>query len=335
MSARRRLAAGVAGALILAACRPNGPDALRIGYFPNLTHAQALIGLTEGRWEDAPPPFPVEGVQFHAGPAAVEALFAGSIDAAYMGPIPAVNAFARSEGAFVIVAGAALGGAAVVASPSGRVSTERDLPTARLATPSLGNTQDVTARAYFARLGLAPRAPGGTLQLYPVKNADQISLFRKREIDAAWTVEPWVSRLIHEAGGRLVLTEGTLWANWTGTEYPTTVLVVRRALLDEAPERVRWLLARHAETTGWLQAHPDAAKRACNAALAKIVGRGLDAAVLDAAWSRLTFSVDIPEGTLEQSVRNLQDAGLWRHDEMPLTGLRRSGVEEPAAEGHL
>ncbi len=281
----------LACALMLAACRggppPKGaPVTLRLGHFPNVTHAQALLGRASGELERTVGA-PVQWTLFNAGPSAVEALFASAVDAAYVGPNPAINGFIKSRGeSFVIVAGAASGGAALVVRADAGIASAADFHGKTVATPQLGNTQDVAARIWFAEHGLVSRDRGGDLTILPLANPDQLLMFTKREIHAAWTVEPWVSRLEQEGNGRVFLEEKTLWPNG---RYVTAVLVVRREFLQSHPDVVRGLLAAHVETTRRLNADREHAAQALCAELKRETAKELPLPIVRSALARVEF----------------------------------------------
>ena len=265
------------------------PD-LRLGHFPTLTHAQALYARATGRLESATPEITVEWSAFHAGPSAIEALFGGAIDAAFIGPNPALNGFVRSRGEkVVVVAGAASGGAGLVLRGASGIRGERDFDGKIIATPQLGNTQDVSAREWFRRQGYRFRDRGGSLTLIPLSNADQITLFRRGQLDGAWTVEPWLSRLEIEAGGTLFLDERVLWP---AGRYATTVLVVDRAYLAAHPDRVETLVRVLVEVTLTVNADRRAAARVLNAELRRQTGQSLAEEVVDRALGRLELTWD-------------------------------------------
>ena len=187
---------------------------IRFGHFPNVTHVQALVAHHLSRqgkgWfeERLGPGVKIEWYLYNAGPSAMEAVFARSIDVTYVGPSPAINAFAKSNGEEVrIVAGSANGGSALVIQPDSAIKTGADFRGKRIATPQLGNTQDVACRAWLSAQGLKITQTGGDAQVLPTPNPDQLSLFVQQKIDAAWTVEPWVSRLERDAGGKIFLEE--------------------------------------------------------------------------------------------------------------------------------
>ncbi|HLE61270.1 MAG TPA: ABC transporter substrate-binding protein, partial [Thermoanaerobaculaceae bacterium] len=293
MAARvQGVTAALLAAVILASCGGDTPPlrqdvTLRLGHFPNVTHAQALIGRATGDLERTVG-VPVRWTQFNAGPSAVEALFASAVDAVYVGPNPAINGHIRSRGeSFAIVAGAAAGGAALVVRGDVHIASDADFHGKVVATPQLGNTQDVAARLWFAERGLVSRDKGGDLTIFPLANPDQLLMFAKREIHAAWTVEPWVSRLEQEGGGRVYLEEKELWP---GGRYVTAVLVVRRAFLRERPEVVKRLLAAHVEATQRLNADQEAAARLISDEIKRETSAAMPLPIVRSALRRVKFS---------------------------------------------
>src|SRR2546422_670155 len=184
---------------------------LRLGHFPNITHAQAVYARAGGQFEQKLG-VPIKWSSFNAGPTAIEAIFTDAVDATFVGPNPAINGFIKSKGEkFVIIAGCASGGSGLVVRKDAGIKTERDFKGKIIATPQLGNTQDVAARIWFAQKGYRLKEKGGNLALVPLSNPDQLTMFRKKQIDGTWTVEPWLARLEIEGGGVLFLEEKTLW----------------------------------------------------------------------------------------------------------------------------
>lgn len=267
---------------------------LRLGYFPTVTHAAALVAGERGSFARALAPVKVELRAFGSGPEAMEALFAGALDAAYVGAMPAVNAYLRTKGqAIRIVAGAALGGAAFVVAKDSGITGPESLRGKKLGTPQLGNSQDVALRAWLKAHGLRSTDRGGDVQVMPLSNPDILSLVRAGRLDGAWVVEPWVSRLVHEAGARVLFDERTLWPDG---RYPTAVLIVTRALLDRHPGRVRKLVEAHAETVAWIRANPDAARALVAQAIKRHTHKALPEAVMRDAFARVTVTSDpVPE----------------------------------------
>ena len=282
---------------------------IRIGQFPNVTHAQALMARASGDYEKALG-IPVRWVQFNAGPSAVEALFTDAIDATYIGPNPAINGFIKSEGrSFQIVAGSAGGGAALVVRPDAAIATDRDFAGRIIATPQLGNTQDVAARAWFKERGYVLKERGGNLTILPLSNPDQLLMFKKKEIDGAWTIEPWVSRLEQEGGGKVFLEEKTLWPEG---KYITTLLVVSRKFMTDHPEQAAKLVRAHVEMTRKLNAGKAAAVPVINAEIRKETGSELPSAVIESAMNRVEFTWDPAESALVKSARDAYEAGFLK-----------------------
>jgi NitT/TauT family transport system substrate-binding protein len=293
----------------LAACgdRPAPHPGLRLGHFPNVTHAQALVGRATGDFERTVG-VPIRWTQFNAGPSAVEALFASAVDAVYVGPNPAINGYVRSRGeSFAIVAGAASGGAALVVRGDVQIASAADFHGKVVATPQLGNTQDVAARLWFAQHGLISKDKGGDLTILPLANPDQLLMFTKREIHAAWTVEPWVSRLEQEAGGRVYLEEKDLWP---GGRYPTAVLVVRREFLRNHPEVVKRLLTAHVEGTQRLNADPEAAARLISEEIKRETSAAMPLPIVRSALRRVEFSWEPLPQALAKAAADAHQVGF-------------------------
>ncbi|MGE5358022.1 MAG: ABC transporter substrate-binding protein [Bacteroidales bacterium] len=309
--------------LVVAACsRAASPGrvTLRVGYFPNITHSQAVIGVADGTFRRAfGDDVDVQPRVFNAGPSAIEALFAGQIDLAYIGPNPAINGFVRSNGrALRIVGGATSGGAVLVVRADSGIERAAQFEGKRIASPQLGNTQDVALRAWLQQQGLRPREQGGSTWVVPVANPDILTLFRKKEIDAAWVPEPWGARLVEEAGGRLFLDERALWP---GGRFVTAHLIARTEFLDAQPGVVsRWLDA-HVELTRRIAADPVTAKRLLNAEIERLTGKALPDRVLDDAWSRLEVTWDPVQSSLQRSADSAFRLGFLGDARPSLDGI--------------
>ena len=307
--------------VILAACSPAGGgegDAsttmLRLGYFPNVTHAAAIVGIEEGIIADALG----EGVQlraqaFNAGPDVIEALFNGALDASFIGPSPAINGFTRSDGqALRIVAGATSGGASLVVRDG--IASPSDLVGATLATPQLGNTQDVALRAWLAEEGLtADLEGGGDVSIVPQANAQALEAFVAGEIDGAWMPEPWATRMVREGDGVVLVDERDLWPDG---EFVTTHLIVATEFLEAHPDLVKALIAAHVEATDYLVEQPESAQQIVAAALADLTGSQLPEGTLAAAWENLIFTVDPMASSLRASASSAADLGLLESDDV-------------------
>ncbi|MHB8872213.1 MAG: ABC transporter substrate-binding protein [Myxococcaceae bacterium] len=294
---------GWAGAL--AGCRKDGgPKPLRLGFFLNITHAQALVGATDGTFERELAGVPLETKQFNAGPEAMEALLAGNIDASYVGPTPAVIAYVRSQGRLKVIAGATSGGASlVVRSANGPA----DLKGKKLGAPQIGNTQDVALRYWLKSQGLdASDRPGRDVTVLPLANPDILSLFQRKEIEGAWVPEPWASRMVLEAGGRILVDERTLWKDG---EFPTTLLVATdKALKERRPQLLALVRAHVALTRRW-EGAPAEFQTRVNDAFEKYTGKRLSDAVLRDSFSRLSLTNDPLEQQLVEEGRRTMDLG--------------------------
>ncbi len=289
---------------------------IRVGHFPNVTHAQGLVGhaLTrkgEGWFEKRlGPDVEVQWFVYIAGPSAMEALVAGAVDLTYVGPNPAINAHLRSSGDEVrIVAGACSGGAALVVQPDGRIKGDPDFRGKKIATPQLGSTQDVAARSWLQSKGLKITLTGGDAVVVPTANPDQLALFQKRDIDAVWTVEPWVSRLEQEAEGRVYLEESALWTE-TGGRYVTTHLTARVAFLEKQAALLKKFVAAHVELTDWINKNSDEAMKIVNQEIRDETTRSLSTDVLKSAWKRLVLTHDPIRKSLLKSAEDAHRIGF-------------------------
>jgi NitT/TauT family transport system substrate-binding protein len=263
------------------------PVVLRLGFFPNITHAQALYAKARGTFDKALGA-PVKWTAFNAGPTAIEAILGNEIDATFTGPGPAINGYIRSRGEkYVIVAGAASGGAALVVRKDSGIKTSQDFNGKTIATPQLGNTQDIAARTWLRGQNYKTTAEGGTVNIIPLSNPDQLMMFKKKEIDGAWTIEPWVSRLELEAGGQVFLDEKTLWPEG---KYATTLLIVSRSFLAQHPDTVRTLLRALIEVTQTINANPAAAAKTLNEQIRKQTGRALREDVIKNSLRRVNLT---------------------------------------------
>lgn len=261
-------------------------DTIRVGFFPNITHAQALVGK-ERRIFEQKTGRAIDWKSFNAGPSAMEALLAGQLDLVYVGPNPAVNAFMRSKGKSLrIIAGSASGGAALVVPMESIVVTAKDLKGKKVAAPEMGNTQDVALRYWLKQGGMKA---GVDLQVISTKNPEIFNFFKQRQIAAAWVPEPWLSRLVQEAGGRVLVDEKKLWA---ADKFPTAVLVARTDFLKTDADLVKRFLAGHVETGEWIKKHPAEAKVAINAQLATLTGKPLPVKLLDHAFANVLLTHD-------------------------------------------
>ncbi|HXM24069.1 MAG TPA: aliphatic sulfonate ABC transporter substrate-binding protein [Terriglobales bacterium] len=297
-----------------------GQTVVRVGAFPNITHAQAMVGKANGWFEKAlGPSAKVQWTSFNAGPSAIEALFSGAIDMTYVGPNPAITGYVRSNGeALRVVAGAASGGVALVVRNDSGIQKAEDFHGKRVASPQLGNTQDVALRAWLKAHGMKSNDKGGDVQVIPLANPDQLTLFLQKQLDASWAPEPWATRLIHEGNAHLFLDERDLWPQG---QFVITHLTVSTKFLREHPDVVKKWITAHVELTDWINGHLPEAKKILNAQLQKETGKALPPAVLDEAFGRLQITYDPIRNSLLTSARSAYEAGFLGKKMPDLSGL--------------
>lgn len=281
---------------------------LRLGYFPNLTHAQAIYARATGAFGNVGAR--IQWTAFNAGPTAIEALFTDAVDATFVGPSPTINGYIKSKGEkFVVVSGSASGGAGLVVRGDAGITTAKDFGGKAIATPQLGNTQDIAARVWLAQQGYRLRERGGNVSLVALSNADQLTMFRKRQIDGAWTVEPWLARLEVEGGGTVFLEEKTLWPGGT---YVTTHLVVNKTFLADNQAIVRNLIAALVEVTRRINSDKAAAIPILNDQLKRETGKALNAQVIQKAMTRIELTWDPICSSLKRSAEASHRIGFLR-----------------------
>ena len=314
--ASARFAAGaVLLAIVAAAC--GGGDGskddaveLRLGYFPNVTHAPALIAVNKGYLtQELGPGVDLKTATFNAGNESITAIFGNQLDITYIGPNPAINAFAQSKGAAIrIISGSTSGGAALVVKPS--ITSAVQLKGMKIATPQLGNTQDVALRAWLGTQGIEVTKEGGEVTIVAQQNPQTLDTFRAGAIDGAWVPEPWATRLQLEGGGKVLVDEKTLWPDG---KFVTTHVVVRSEYLKDHADIVEKFLHAHVKAVEFANAKPVDAKAAANAEIAKLTGKPLGQATLDGAWANLEFTFDPIAGSLYKSADDAEKVGLLDH----------------------
>ncbi|MFJ8688092.1 ABC transporter substrate-binding protein [Micromonospora wenchangensis] len=267
----------------------SGPVTLRLGYFPNITHAPAVVGVEKKIFEDKlGDGVKLETKTFNAGPAAIEAIFSGALDATYIGPNPTVNAFSKSKGEAVrVISGAASGGVALVVKPG--ITSVEQLRGKKIATPQLGNTQDVAIRYWLKEKGLkTTKEGGGDVKIVPQENAQTVETFSSGSIDGAWVPEPFVSRLVN-AGGKVLVDERDLWPD---KKFVITNLIVSTKFLKAHPETVKKLVEGQVAANDFVNTKPDEAQQAISDHIGKITGKPLDLKLIKQAWPTLLFTND-------------------------------------------
>lgn len=290
------------------------PVTLHLGYFPNITHATALVAVDQKLFEkNLPAGTTLQTATFNAGPDAVNALFSEALDISYIGPNPAVNSYVKSNGqATRIIAGSTSGGAALVVKPA--INGPADLKGKKIADPQLGGTQDVSLRNYLKKNGLtADVQGGGEVSVAPQDNAQTLDTFKSGAIDGAWVPEPWASRLVIEAGAKVLVDERDLWP---GKQFPTTVIVVRTAFLTAHPDVVTGFLKGHVEANDFIAAHPADAQKIANAAIAKITGKSLKDEVVAQSFAHMSFTTDPLAAAVMTQAAQAVDLGLVKQADL-------------------
>lgn len=291
--------------------RTQKPYTLRVGFFPNITHSQALFGMRSGEFAAAlGENVKIDAKAFNAGPSVIEALFAGQIDISYIGPNPAINGYVKSGGeALRVIAGVTSGGAALIVRPDAGIRSAPDFSGKNIATPQLGNTQDVALRDYLKAHNLLPKEKGGTVNVMPMENPTILSAFRQGLIQGAWVPEPWASRLEVEGGGAMFLDERTLWKDG---EFCTALIIASTKILKERPDAVKAWLRAHVKVT--LQEREDRGNtlQAVNDEIRRMTGTDLPMNVLERAWSRMKPTYDPLAPTLQRSADSAFAAGFLK-----------------------
>jgi NitT/TauT family transport system substrate-binding protein len=284
----------------------SGSTTLRLGYFPNITHAPALIGVANGSFASKlGPNVNLKLSTFNSGSEASTALLAGAIDASFVGPNPAINAFQKSHGAVRVVAGTASGGAFLVVKPT--ITSAADLKGKKIATPQLGNTQDVALRTWLNNNGLHETKSGGDVTIVPEDNSVTLTAFEQGTIDGAWVPEPYASRMVTEGGGKVLVNEATLWP---AGQFTTTVLLVNKSYLDAHADVIQNLISALSDAINLIKTNPTQAQQLANQQLQTLSGKALKPAVLTASFSHITFTLDPIASSFQTGADHAHALGL-------------------------
>ncbi|GGU24076.1 ABC transporter substrate-binding protein [Streptomyces daghestanicus] len=289
-------------------------DEVRIGYFPNLTHATALVGVEEGLFQKELGGTTIKSSTFNAGPSEIEALNSGSIDIGWIGPSPAINGYTKADGKNLrIIGGSASGGVKLVVNPD-KIKSKDDLKGKKIATPQLGNTQDVAFLNWIAEQGWKVDAESGKGDVSVVRSDNKVTpdAYKSGSIDGAWVPEPTASKLVAD-GAKVLLDESDLWPD---KKFVITNIIVSQKFLEEHPDVVEAVLRGSVKTNKWINANPDAAKASANEALKKLSGKALPAEVLDPAWKSITFLDDPLASTLDSEAEHAVKAGLLEQPDL-------------------
>lgn len=286
---------------------------LRLGYFPNVTHAVPVLGVEQGRYAKALGKTKLETQTFNAGPAATQALLSGAIDAVYVGPNPAINAYSKSNGEAVrVIAGGASGGAGLVVSD--KINSVNDLAGKTIATPQLGGTQDIAAKYYLKQQGFTVNGSGAkNVTIVAQDNAQTLDLFKQGRIDGGWLPEPWLTRLVAQGDGHVLVDEKTLWP---GGQFVTTNLLVSTKFLKQYPQTVKELLAGQVDTADWINANKTEAATDLDAALKKLTGKSLPKGVAATALANVTLGWDPYASSLQTVADHAVDVNLLKKTDL-------------------
>lgn len=289
---------------------------IKVAFFPNFTHAQALIGMENGEYEKHVGT-KIEWKAFNAGPSAMEALLSGEIDFAFVGTNPAINAFLRTKGvALRIIAGVANGGASFVIRGNLSIKSESELKGKNLASPEFGNTQDVALKYWLKSKGFQINRD---IRVNNLKNSDIYLLFKKGSLDGAWVPEPWATRLVKEANGRIFIDERSLWPDG---DFSTAILVVRKDFLDKNLKLVEGFLKAHVIITEWINKNPDLAKKVINRAIEKMIYKPLPEMILQEAFTRVKFTYNPATNSIFESAKRAKELGyLPKYEEKNLNEI--------------
>jgi NitT/TauT family transport system substrate-binding protein len=290
----------------------SGATTLRLGYFPNVTHAPAIIGAQSGSFAaKLGSNVTLELKTFNSGTEATTALLAGSIDASFVGPNPAINAYQKTDGGICIVAGTASGGADLVVKPS--LTSAADLKGKKIATPQLGNTQDVALRYWLNQNGLHETKDGGDVTVVPEDNSTTLTAFQSGAIDGAWVPEPYASRLVSEGGGKILVNEASLWPNG---RFVTTLLMVKKSYLDAHSDVIKNLISGLSDAIDLINSDPTKAKTQVNDGLKTLSGKALKPDIIASAFEHVTFTLDPITSSLQTDADRGKSLGFLQSSDL-------------------
>jgi NitT/TauT family transport system substrate-binding protein len=284
------------------------PVTLRLGYFPNVTHAPALVGIQGGIFKkNLAPNVTLDTKSFNAGPDVITAIFSGALDASFIGPGPSISGFQKSGGSAIrIVSGAASGGAYLVVKPG--ITKPADLRGKKISTPQLGNTQDVALRAWLKEKGLSSdTSGGGDVSILPQENSVTLTAFQSGDIDGAWVPEPWATRLIQEGGGKILVNEADLWPQG---KFVTTNVIVATSFLNDHPDVVKQLIEGELASIAFIKANPTKAEQYTATAIQDATGKPIKPELVTASFKNLTFTVDPVPSSLVKDAKDAYAVGL-------------------------
>ncbi len=282
---------------------------IRIGYFPNVNHAQAIIAISNNSFDDALDDlgYKVEYKVFNAGTEAIQSLISKRIDVAYVGPIPAITGYVRSDGMLKIIAGSASGGSLFIVRDDLLIDDTKGFANKRLAAPDYGNTQDVSLRSYIIENGLKPKELGGDVEILYVRGSEALILLSKKDIDGAWVAEPWATILLKNSNSKIFLDERELWQD---NKFATALLVIRSDLLDKE-DIIRRILEVHINTTSWLNENKDAAVPIIQKHIEEVAKQKLSEDVIKESLSRIEFTYEPLDNSLKEFAKRAYNLNIF------------------------
>ena len=321
MKIRSAIYAGIVAiaALVIAAAvfdygNNDSENKIRVAYFPNISHAIPIIGIEKGIF----PNEIIETKLFDNGPQVIESMFSRSIDIAYVGPGPTINGFLKSEHEIIILSGAANGGASFIVHPNSDIKTAEDFSGKRIATPQIGNTQDVSLRNYLSQHDLAPAEKGGTVIVFNISNPDIYTLFVKGDIDGAWVPEPWATILVEELGGTRLFFEESLWPE---KQFTSVLLIGRAEYIENNPELIQRWIDLHQKTATWINENPEESVVLFNQFMKKTFGQTLPEKIVSTSLSNLEITTELIDESIAMFAERADSLGYLGRNGYDLDGI--------------
>ena len=327
MKSAKVISAGIVGIILISvlgialnSSSATHESKIRVAYFPNIGHAIPIVGIEKGFFEEKiGEQTKIETRIFDSGPQAIESLFANSIDVAYVGPGPAINGYLNSENNNIkILAGAASGGASFIVHPDSEINSASDFAGKKIATPQIGNTQDVSLRTYLSENGLKPAEKGGSVIIYNISNPDIYTLFVKGDIDGAWVAEPWATILETELDGKRLFHEEELWPN---NEFASVLLIGNVNYIEKNKETILNFLFAHHETMIWINENPQETRNVFNNFLDSYLGKPLSDDVVDVALSNIVITDDPKPNSVFSFAEKADALGYLGRNGYDLSGI--------------
>lgn len=296
---------------ILISSSSNESNTVRIGYFPNVNHAQAIIAISNNSFDKALEEigYEVEYKVFNAGTEAIQSLISNRIDIAYVGPIPTITGYVRSDGMLKIIAGSASGGSSFIIRDDLSINSPTDFANTRLVAPDYGNTQDISLRSYIIENGLKPKELGGNVEILYVRGSEALILLSKKDIDGAWVAEPWATILLKNTDSKIFLDERDLWQD---NRFATALLVVRSDFLDKE-DAVNKILEVHVNTTLWINEHKEDAVPIIQKHIEDVAKQKLSEDVIKESLSRIEFTYEPLENSVEEFARRAYNLNIFNN----------------------